>query len=312
MCTRIFWTGNGQANVVARTLDMSGTSSATVRWRPAGLEHRGGADELSWTSRFASLVVCEMGGVGVEGLNSQGLGAHALMDTEAVYPPVGAAPVLPNTAWVGYVLDNFATVAEAVEAQRDLRIAPATLHLQTAAGWADVVPGMHLIIEDDSGDTAVFEFVAGELTIHHGRDIPVVANAPTLPEQLANLARYRPFGGELPPPGEITSLDRFVRANYALHYLPRPTSQRQAVAYVAQAIAQAAKSPGVPYPDGTDYPTRWITVADLTHRTLYFWDRDQPSAVWFDLDGLADVTGEAELTLGDDELVGNVTVALAG
>lgn len=314
MCTRIFWTDNGQANVVARTLDYSHESQAVVRWCPAGLVHAEGAGRVGWTSTYASLVVLELDRVAVEGFNEAGLGAHALMDTEASYPPLrGDRPRLRNTDWVSYVLDNFATVAEAVEAHRNLQIEPVALELPTPQGPAEVVVGMHLIIEDDSGATAVFEFVDGQLVIAQGRDIPVVANAPALPAQLANLARYRPFGGELPPPGDITSLDRFVRASYALHYLPQPTSVAQTVAYVSQAIMQAAKSPGIPYPDGSDYPTRWITVDDLTNRVLYFWDRESPSAVWVRLDGLvAQGQGQLrELSLRREGLAGDVTEELA-
>ncbi len=125
------------------------------------------------------------------------------------------------------------------------------------------------------------------MVVAHGPEYRVVANSPSLGEHLVNLARYRPFGGELPPPGDVTSLDRFVRASYFLHYFPEPSDARQAAVAVMQVLQTVAKPLGVPYPDGDVYPTRWLSAVDLTNLDYYFWSRTSPAAIWLNLRDVA-------------------------
>jgi choloylglycine hydrolase len=132
------------------------------------------------------------------------------------------------TDWVNFVLDTCATVDDVVVAREGVRIASDWVHGQNL--------GVHLVVEDPSGDSAVLEPVDGALVIHHDADIRVVTNAPAYPEQVANRAQYRNYGGELSPPGDITSRDRFARASCYLHYLPEPSTVTEAVAGVAQVI----------------------------------------------------------------------------
>lgn len=306
MCTRVFWPNNPVAKVVARTTDMWGASHPRLVWQPAGINRRrdDDASALAWTSRFDTLVVNEERSLPLEGMNSEGLVAHALMFTTAEYPAPDARPAVHVTDWVHFVLDTCATVAEAVSAHDGARLVSDRVH--------EMDLGVHLVLEDPSGDSAVIEPVAGELLIHHDPDIRVVANAPSYPEQVANRAQYRNFGGELPPPGDITSLDRFARASYYLHYLPEPATATEAVASVVQVVTITAKPPGAPYPDGADYPTRWISAVDLTNRDLYFWNRNSPAACWVRVPQLATVRTDAHLDLDDPTLVGDITERLAG
>ncbi len=184
--------------------------------------------------------------------------------------------------WVQYVLDNFGSVAEVVRAVADVRI------VSVPVRGHDM--GCHLAIEDASGDSAIIEPIDGRLVVHHGREYAVIANSPTYDEQLANLARYRPFGGELPPPGDISSLDRFVRASYFLHYLPEPATLEEAMAGVFRIAGTVAVPPGSPYEDGGVYPTWWTAGADLTNLTYYFWASESPTLTWVDLAGPAPST----------------------
>lgn len=231
-----------------------------------------GDDSLPWTSRHASLVITEWNDACLDGMNERGLAAHALMFTTAEYEPPDHRPALATTRWIQYILDSFATVADALRGLSDVRIVPVDVQ--------GVIPGLHIAIEGVTGDSAIIEPIGGQMVVHHGPQYQVMANSPSLDEQLANLGRYRPFGGKLPPPGDITSMDRFVRASYFLHYLPEPIDNRQAVAEVMQIASTVAKPPGVPYPDGAVYPTRWFSVADLTNLDYYFWSRVSPNLIW--------------------------------
>lgn len=307
MCTRILWNTNQVAKTVSRCMDWAVSDEPELWFVPRGTERSGNADHEShrWTSTYSSVAVSMWGLGTVDGLNEKGFGAHALyLDPDDVaFPEADGRPSVANALWVQYLLDNYATVAEAVADIGRIRI--------TSPTFRGIQLGVHIAIEDASGDSAVIEPVAGELVVHHGPEYTVMANSPTLDRQLENLARYRPFGGELPPPGDISSTDRFVRSAYFLHYLPEPESAEEAVAGVFQLIANVSVPYGAPYTTGDVYPTWWRSGADLTNRVYYFGSTRSPNIFWVELDELADRTEVAKLDPRDLALVGDQTANLA-
>lgn len=281
MCTRVFCSENTIAKVAGRTLDASFLDEPHLWWLPAGQTRQAHPDgDWTWASKFASLTITEWNDSALDGMNDRGLAAHALMYTTAVYEKPDERPMLSTLRWVNFVLDNFATVCEAVAGLAEVRVAPVSLQ------GLDL--GVHLAVEDVSGDCAIIEPVDGRMVVHQGPQHRIMANSPSLDEHLANRARYRPFGGELPPPGDITSLDRFVRASYFHHYLPEPADSREVVAEVYQVLSTVAKPFGAPYPEGDIYPTRWISAVDLTHLDYYFWSRMSPNMVWLSMADMGD------------------------
>lgn len=304
MCTRVFHSGNELARVVGRTLDFSQDARPHMHWIPPGGQNRGGpaSDALTWVSRQGSVVITDLQGWCVDGMNEAGLAAHALMFTTAVYEGADGRPSLGTGSWVRYVLDTCTTVAEALEALASVRITPDRVLGQAL--------GVHLAIEDSAGDSAVVEPVDGAMVVHHGPQFRVMANSPSLDEHMANLSRYRPFGGELPPPGDVTSLDRFVRANYFLHYVPEPTDSRLAVVEVMQILQTVAKPLGVPYPDGDIFPTRWMSVMDLRTLDYYFWSRTSPQALWLNLGDVAQSQDPLRADLMDPGLTADISAAM--
>ncbi|MBA8815467.1 choloylglycine hydrolase [Microbacterium halimionae] len=307
MCTRIFWNDNAVAKTVTRCMDWAVSDEPELWFVPRGTTRNGHGDEAShsWTSRYAS-VATSMWSMGtVDGLNENGFGAHALyLDPEDVsFPENDGRPSVANAMWVQYLLDNYRTVAEAVADIDRVRI--------TSPLFRGMELGVHIAIEDASGDSAIIEPLDGTLVVHHGPQYTVMANSPTLDEQLENLTQYRPFGGELPPPGDITSADRFVRAAYFLNYLPEPENTEEAVAGVFQLIANVSVPYGAPYSTGDVYPTWWRAGADLTNRIYYFGSTRSPNIFWIELDELADSQEVRKLDPRELTLVGNQTSHLA-
>jgi choloylglycine hydrolase len=310
MCTRIFWNDNSVAKTVSRCMDWSVSDEPELWFLPRGTRRDGHGDgdgdaSVSWTSAYSSVIV-SMWGIGtVDGLNEKGLAAHALyLDPEDVqFAEPDDRPSMAFTVWAQYLLDNYATVADAVADLERVRIYSPLIRGERL--------GVHIALEDASGDSAIIEPIGGRLVVHHGPEFTVMANSPALDLQLQNLERYRPFGGELPPPGDISSLDRFVRASYFLHYLPEPENVEQAVAGVFQLIANVSVPYGAPYSDGGVYPTWWHSGADLTNRTYYFASTRSPSVFWVPLDELADGTEVLRLNPRDESLVGDATASLA-
>ena len=306
MCTRVFWNTNSIAKVAVRSCDWAVSDEPRVWFVPRGTRRTGHGDGTSheWTSKHSS-VATSIWDLGTDdGINERGLAAHVLyLNPEpGMYEPADDRPSVMNALWAQYVLDNFASVAEVVEHVGDVRI--------TSPDIRGAQMGTHLAVEDSSGDAAVIEPIGGRLVVHHGPEYNVMANSPVLSEQLENLKRYAPFGGELPPPGDITSLDRFVRSSYFLHYLPEPQSLQEAVAGVLSIGRNTAVPFGAPYNDGGVFPTWWHAVSDVTNLTYYFSATRSPSVFWLDLAALADGTESLALDPHDITLVGDVTSRL--
>src|SRR5690606_39498999 len=85
------------------------------------------------------------------------------------------------SAWAQYVLDNFATVSEAVTALKD----------EPFVVVSDYVPGttkfttLHLSISDATGDNAIFEYIDGKLVIQHDPSYTMLTNSPVFRQPLA-------------------------------------------------------------------------------------------------------------------------------
>lgn len=160
-----------------------------------------------------------------EGVNEKGLSAHALyLAEENSFPQRDPRqPGIGVMQWVQYYLDNYATVAEAVEAQRSwtFQIEPLVL----PNGFPTLV---HVSLSDRTGDSAVVEFIGGKARIHHDRRFTVMTNEPTYDKQIENLKQYRTLGGNKALPGDRTPSDRFVRAAYYASELqtPRPAPRK--------------------------------------------------------------------------------------
>jgi penicillin V acylase-like amidase (Ntn superfamily) len=173
--------------------------------------------------------------------------------------------------------------------------------------------GAHLMVEDPSGDSALVEMIGGVPTVHHGRKYDVATNDPPYDEQVAGLARYRPWGGDLGIPGDIASEERFVRATYYLSHLPKPADDAEAVAGVMGVIRNCQVPYGAPDTRFDTFPTWWASVTDLTERVYYFQSTRAPNVVWVELDKLDFAEGAPSLALDprDPELIGPVDASLA-
>jgi penicillin V acylase-like amidase (Ntn superfamily) len=299
MCTRVFWSGNGVAKVVSRTMDWA-VSDDPVLWAvPRGTKRMSG--DTAWESRYGVVGLSMWDSGTTDAVNSAGLAAHALYLGSADFAAPGSPGAVSNLLWAQWILDHCATVDEAVRAVGEVPVVSARIRGQEM--------GCHLALEDASGDSAIVEPIGGELRVHHGREYQVMANDPPYAEQLENLRRYRPFGGDEPLPGGIESIDRFVRAAYFLHYLPEPPDLAGAIAGVVNIAGTVACPPGAPYDDFGVYPTWWTSAIDLTNLTYYFWSHASPSLIWADLSGIDLGPGAPVLAMNprDTSLTGDVT-----
>lgn len=117
--------------------------------------------------------------------------------------------------WTQYVLDNFATVDEAVAAMSEDKFRIDSPDLPNG-----VQSRLHLAVTDASGDSAIFEYIDGRLSIHHGREYQVLTNSPTYDRQLAVNDYWRQIGGLVMLPGHEPFVRPF-RARVILHQCGR-------------------------------------------------------------------------------------------
>jgi len=281
-CMRVFADGNV---VVGRSMDWVEDPGSEIWVFPRGMKRQGnaGPSSLEWTSRFGSVGVSFYGVATADGMNEKGLVANLLYLAESDYgPSVAGRPHLSIGGWAQYALDNYATVAEAVAG---LEKEPFTI---VAPVLPNGDPGVgHLSLSDPSGDSAIFEYVGGRLTVHHDRRYTVMTNSPPFADQLALNAYWQRIGGDVMLPGTIRASDRFVRASFYIGAIPANLTGTRAIASVFSVIRNASAPLGITTPNEPNVAsTIWRTVHDHKHRTLYFDSATSPTLFWVALEEL--------------------------
>lgn len=286
MCTRVVYTGPEETVLTGRTMDWKEDPQSKLWIFPRGMHRNGaaGANSLEWTSKFGSAVTSAYDICTTDGMNEKGLVANLLWLAESEYPARDSRkPALSVSVWAQYVLDNFATVDETVAA--------------FSSGEFDVVSdlmpdgsrmaALHLSVSDASGDSAIFEYIDGKLSIRHSPEYTVMTNSPTFEKQLALDDYWNNIGGLVFLPGTNRAADRFVRASFYIGSIPKTDDTRLAVASVFSVIRNVSVPLGISTPDEPNISsTRWRTVADQKNRVYYYESVLYPFLIWVDFDGL--------------------------
>ena len=117
-CTRVVYLGKNGMIVTGRTMDWKEDLKSNIYVFPRGIE-RAGADKgntIHWKSKYGSVITAGYDIGTSDGMNEKGLVANLLYLTESdYYRPNDTRPVMGISIWTQYVLDNFATVDEAVK-----------------------------------------------------------------------------------------------------------------------------------------------------------------------------------------------------
>lgn len=312
-CSRILWNNNQFAVLVSRTMDWPESTQPVLTVFPRGMQRDGGKaggetvvkeNAATWTSKYGSLVTTIYGIGTADGLNEKGLAGHMLYLNAADFGPREASrPGLHAGLWLQYLLDNAATVTEALALLEGVQIVMVSTHGHNA--------NVHLAIEDASGDSAIIEFVKGRKVVHHGKEFRLMTNDPTYDEQLELLKQHdfsKP-SSDLPLPGNVKATDRFQRAAYFSAMLPEPKNEREAVASVL-AVARNVSVPfGAPYKGFGIYNTEYRTAINLTGRRYFFELTTSPNVLWADLTKFDLDPGAPVMVLDPDDLAlsGDVT-----
>lgn len=313
-CTRAVYLGPNNMTVTGRTMDWRDEMPTNLWLLPRGIRRVSydNGPHLTWTSKYGSVVAVSYDIGTSEGMNEKGLVAQLLYLTESQYdrPGTDNRPAMGMSIWCQYVLDNFATVSEAVAKlkQDSFRIdAP-----KMPGGQAST---MHMAISDSTGNSAVVEYLDGKISIHEGRQYQVLTNSPSYAQQLAVRDYWAPIGGLNMMPGTNKSSDRFVRASFYINAVEQTSDPKVAVASVFSIMRSVSVPLGISTPDQpNNSSTRWRSVSDQKNRIYYFETTLAPAILWVDLNE-ADLKPGApvkKLTLvNGEEYAGNATAKFA-
>lgn len=290
-CTRVVYTGTNGMVITGRTMDWKTETHSNIWVFPRGMERNGetGANSLKWTSKYGSVVTSAFEIASTDGMNEKGLVANLLWLPEAEYPVRDQnKPGLTIAAWVQYMLDNFATVDEAVSNVREDSFQVVSDKMPDGSRLAT----LHLSISDATGDNAIFEYVGGKLTIYHNKDYKVMTNSPTYDKQLALDDYWKSIGGLTFLPGTNRAADRFARASFYIDALPKTDDVKLGVASVFSVIRNVSVPYGISTPESPEISsTQWRTVSDSKNLNYFFESSLTPDTFWVNLQ-------EMDLTAG--------------
>ncbi len=295
-CTRALYVGADGTVITGRSMDWAEDMRSNLWAFPKGMARDGAAGPTSpkWVSKYGSLIAAGYDVGSADGMNEMGLVANLLYLAESDYGQPNGKPPLSISLWAQYVLDNFATVSEAVDALAKEPFQVIALTLPNGMGAQ-----LHLAISDASGDSAIFEYVGGKLIIHHGKQFQVMTNSPTFDQQLALNAYWEQIGGLTFLPGTNRAADRFARASFLIGAIPKAADPNfikavpgqsyanQAVASVMSVMRSVSVPLGITTPGQPNISsTLWRTVSDQKDKVYFFDSSTSPNAFWVPLGDL--------------------------
>ncbi|VHN99486.1 linear amide C-N hydrolase [Candidatus Rhabdochlamydia sp. T3358] len=293
-CTRVLYQGTQNIVITGRSMDWMEDMHSNLWVFPRGIERNGeaGPNSITWSAKYGSVIVSGYEVGTADGINEKGLVANLLYLVESDYGnPKNKKPLLSVSLWAQFVLDNFATVTEAVNqlCSEPFQVLGSTLPNAKPAQ-------LHLSISDATGDSAIFEYIGGKLVIHHGKQYPVMTNSPKFDEQLALNKYWEIIGGQTFLPGTSRAADRFARASFFIQAIPKATDPNyitavpkgtytnQAIASVTSVIRSVSVPLGITTPGQPNIAsTLWRSIADHKNRVYYFDSATSPNTFWVSL-----------------------------
>ena len=278
-CTRAVYLGPDQMVITGRTMDWKEDLKSNIYLFPRGMKRAGAnsGNTIHWTSKYGSVITAGYDIGTSDGMNEKGLVANILYLTESSYDrPNDNRPVMGISIWTQYVLDNFATVNEAVvELRKEL------FRIDSPDMPNGSKSRLHLAISDPTGNSAIFEYINGNLIIHEGRECQIMTNSPTYEQQITLNNYWKQIGGLTMLPGTNRAADRFVRASFYINAIPQTSNQREAVAGVFSVMRNVSVPLGISTPDEPNIAsTRWRTVSDQKNKVYFFESTMTPNVFW--------------------------------
>lgn len=297
MCTCFKVKAKDNSVVIGRTMEFGVDLQSKITVFPRGFKFQAqgpdGKPGLSWEGKYGFVGMDVLGmPVVSDGMNEKGLYVGDLyLPGFAKYQqvPVGQeSKAISQLDAAGYLLSSCANVSEAKEAIGNVFL------FGLYADPIKSVPPLHFAVHDAQGQSAVFEYTDGTLSIHDN-PIGVLTNSPYFDWHMINLRNYvnlsannigeleldgldaLPIGqgsGMLGLPGDATPPSRFVRAVAFTQSAVKAENAEEATKNafhiinnfdIPKGFARETKDGQTFY----DY-TSWLTIADLAQKIYYY------------------------------------------
>jgi choloylglycine hydrolase len=280
-CTYFFLKAEDGAVVSVRAQEFYNRLGAQLQMIPRGTQYSvkatEGAKGLRWKSKYGVVAISVLGDKDTlcDAGNEKGLYITTLWADEEKYPTVNRGDsVVDIRHFVAWVAGNFATVDELKKGLSGVKL--------TGVSQEDFnkgqTPPLHWPVTDAGGNSAVVEYVEGQLKIWDNRSNGVLTNEPNLGWHLDNLRCFysnddkRSLGSDLKGlPGDYSSAGRFVRTS-ALKSLSGPPKDSAEALNLGIHIINTVDIPYGPQVWNTQVQfTPWHTLFD--HKNLHFYYR---------------------------------------
>lgn len=311
-CTRILYVTANNDVIVGNNMDWHESMPTKLLCYPRELSRNGQVPNhtLQWKSKYGSVVSIAYNKIATNGMNENGFAAHVLSFPESNYGLRDEKVYgLSIAMWVQFYLDNFSTVEEAVHYSQQNQFQIVT----DKDPITNKTIGLHLAIEDASGDSAIIEYINGEARIYHNKHYLVVTNGPSYNKAMEMSKEYTGLGGQKPLPGTTQSFSRFIRALFYVNHLPKTMSTNKAIFDLLSVLDNVSQPAGtISTGRVTDTTTVWKSIADLSHLTYYFRSSDDFNTIWISLNKLNFLPGSPilSLDLSRHDLIGDMTQSL--
>ena len=267
-CSKFVYTGKDIV-LTGRTTDWSGDVETNLWLFPRGIVRNGlaGENSVKWISKYGSIVASVHNMMTIDGMNEKGLTASILRLKVSEFMPkdkIEKRKGLGIALWAQYFLDNFKSVDEAIKAMEkdEIYVAPFNLPDNESSG-------MHLVISDEKGDFAVFEYTNGKLQIYKNPKYKIATNSPKYSDQMAINQYWENSDGKFLP-GTRTSSDRFSRGAFYLNKLPATDDIDLAKAYSMSLLNNISSPLGIKNNNQEESGTLWKVLANNKEKTYYY------------------------------------------
>lgn len=340
-CTGVRIIAQNGAIVYGRTLEFGKDIESNIVIIPRNYSFTGTVPTeeqkgLSWKSKYAVVGANAFDVIqAIDGVNEKGLaGGLFYFSDYAGYQDVTEANYQNSIApWelMTWILTNFSTVEEVREALPSIRIS------NTRFAPLGIVPPLHAIVHDATGESLVIEYVQGKLFLYDNK-IGVITNAPTFDWHKTNLKNYirlsarnvsnlqlqnlnlTPLGqgsGMLGLPGDFTSTSRFVRAVAFSQSVLSAKNEDEARSTIFHILNIFDIPRGVVYEQEQgqtvyDY-TQWTSASDLRNSRYYFTTYDNSQQQMVDLMAMDLDAPEAKMvSMNNRQIISDVTPKNSG
>jgi choloylglycine hydrolase len=301
-CTGIRLIAKDNTVVYGRTVEWGAFDlNSRVAIVPRGYGFTGqtpdGYNGKRWTTKYGFVAIDMLEkDIFADAMNERGLAIglfyHPGFASYMEYDKAKAAKTITAVDVISYILGNFATVEEAAEGMKQVRVVGVVekaIGIETPAHW---------MVVDRSGKSIVIEYLKGELNIFEN-PLGVITNAPDYPWHMINLRNhvnlspvampamkledidFHPLGagsGMIGLPGDYTPPSRFVRA-VAWTQTARPTDTSTETIYEVLRILDSFNLPlgsaegseqAKKLLEGMRSSTIWTSAWDLNESILYY------------------------------------------